>query len=333
MSDTYFLPGSVRNFNKTHQSADFEQKIFIDSWIQINDGLITYFKYFKYTVIVFALSCLMSFIGSSIWNCLEDNIVEKYTFEFKQKVLTSTLDNQPKKAKDKRQRTMNMFVKFFETFHHSSSYFYKYITVSIINLAIHIAIFIFYAWLLFDGFSDVLDPMKYLNLITLCLTDDLKQLRLDNIALLFPALYACQTKITGWSGTLQTINVTCCSYTNQRSAIYHVCALFFSLTMIFMYIGDTMMVLYTVGFLEYAKSGGSRKKMKKFRYMTFGKRMLFLLFENNTDTLFWNDFVINLTEELYTNEQNNRTNKVSETLSANEENKNFEDDLNAILII
>ena len=93
------------------------------------------------------------------------------------------------------------------------------------------------------------------------------------------------------------------------------------------------MVLYTVGFLEYAKSGGSRKKMKKFRYMTFGKRMLFLLFENNTDTLFWNDFVINLTEEFYTNEQNNRTNKVSETLSANEENKNFEDDLNAILII
>ena len=34
------------------------------------------------------------------------------------------------------------------------------------------------------------------------------------------------------------------------------------------------------------------------------------------------------------NEQNNRTNKVSETLSANEErqSKNFDDDLNAILI-
>ena len=334
VSDTYFLPGSVRNFNQTHQSTDFEQEIFIESWIKISEGLITYFKYFKYTVIVFALCCVVSFIGSSIWDCLEDNIVEKYTFEFKQKVLTSRLDDQTNKAKDQRIRTMNMFVHFFETFHHSSSYFYKYITVSVVNLALHIAIFLFYAWLLFDNLSDILDPTKYLHLITLCLTDDLKQLRLDNIAVQFPALYACQTKFTGRSGTLETINVTCSSYSNQRSAIYHVCALFFSLAMIFLYIGDTMMVLYTMGFFEYAKSGGSKKKMKKFRYMTFGKRMLFLMFENNTDTLFWNDFVINLTEEFNTNEQNNTTNKESETFSANEEKKkNFEDDLNAILII
>ena len=115
--------------------------------------------------------------------------------------------------------------------------------MSVVNLVLHIAIFLFFAWMLFDDMIDILDPMKYLTLIQLCLTDDLKQLRLDNIAVLFPSLYACQTQMTGISGSLEITDVTCCSLSNPKSAIYHVAALFFSLTMVFLYLCDTLMIL------------------------------------------------------------------------------------------
>lgn len=267
---------------------------------------------------LFASLSLFCLLTSAIWECLELNVVDKYTFEFKNKVLTTVMKKSKKTViQDPRERTMNMFVKFFMSYKHSQLYFAKYIIVSMINLTLHICIYLLLANMLFDTLTDTLEPTNFYKLAKLSLTDDLNQERLDTLAILFPSLYGCIIPVNGLSGSIYNITVTCASNSNPKSAILHVAALFFSILMIVSYLIDTMVVILSIAIYPWLRSKGNIVNFANYKSLDCGQIMLLLLFEKNTEALFWIDF-------LKAFNQNFKSSKKSEKSKEDKEQRSFE---------
>lgn len=241
-------------------------------------------------MLVFATIAVLATLAGCLWNWMEENIVEKYTFAFKTSIMTNLeagTTNNDKTQNDPRDNHINLFVKFFLSKQTTYNLFGKYVFVSLINTVLHVLIFLFFAWLLFEDIGHITDPERYLDLINLAVTDDLNQERKDNMATLFPSLYSCQIPLTGPSGSIFNVTVTCYSTSNPKIGILHVMGLFFSMFMIGAYIVDTLMLLVSMLIFPTSYASYRINKMKK---LTFSKRLIFLLFQKNTETLVWDEF-------------------------------------------
>ena len=184
----------------------------------------------------------------------------------------------------------------------------KYLIASVINTLLHFIIFLFFGWLLFEEITHIVDPKEYYNLVSNALKDDLSQQRTDTLATMFPLLYSCQIPFSGPSGSVFNATVTCCSSSNPKLAILHVTAIFFSMFVVIAFIVDTIMLFISMMLFPtaYASQGEIKLKLKQ---ISMSKRLMFILFKKNTETLVWNDFFLIFAEKLQFNNDGMVTSK------------------------
>ena len=295
---TFYLPGAKRN-NLATSSDVFNSQVALERAVQTQaENLQHYTAYFKFCEIVLCAICVVSSVVFQLWSIIEGDIVGNFTSEFRNKILTPLntfgVESGDKNTDDPRKQYLEYFIKFFNEFKHFTSYGMKYMFIYIVAFSAHLCYILFFSWLLFEDIKDILSPSAYMNLIKLSLQDDFKQQRTDRLAVLFPELFSCLVSYTGISGTLVEATVTCTSVTNTWSSKIHVISLIFSWVMVCALFLDAMWLVICINTLPTAKSNGNPKLRKFLQAFGFGKRILFLLFAKNIDSLFWDEMLLSL---------------------------------------
>ena len=298
---TYYLPGAKRNNFETSSYALNDHHYAKRLEESQRKNLKFYTAYFKFCELILCAICVAMSLVFQLWSILEGDIVAHFTFEFREKVVTHVNTNASEKGQakieDPRQKYLEYFLKLFTEYKHFTSYGLKYMFIYIVAIATHLGLILYFSWLLLDDMTDMFYPETYKSLIMLAFHDDIKQLRTDRLAELFPDSFSCLISYTGISGTIVDASVMCTSITNTWSKKIHVISFMFSWFMVFALILDALWLLLAVYSLPISRSSGNKKVQKFLRTFCFGKRLLYILFGKNIDALFWDDMLVSLYED------------------------------------
>ena len=288
----YFIPGARRNnfvstsdVLNTHSNVNIQLK-------QQSEDLQFYTAYFKYCEYIFGILCVLSAAIFNLWNAIEGNIVDNFTSEFRQHVLTDASGKSD--GEDLRKRHMEYFKKFFIQYKHFRWYGAKYLFIYVVAIISKIIYIIIFATIIFDNYSDLFNLHAYTNVVKLSFKDDLQQLRTDRLAVLFPTFFSCLIPLTGSSGSTFNGTVTCTSMTNTLASKIHVFSIIFCWCMLIALIIDCLWLLFSMWCLPHAKSSGNKEVNQYLSDFTIGKRILFMLFEKNVDAIFWEELLQDL---------------------------------------